>query len=150
MAEEFTVAPPAGEPNLEEPPDAPREPEVIPGWSEDAVHGLLVGLFAVLASVLGPHWAITEEEAKPLAAPLARQLNRSSMLAAFGGDNVDLVVLLAGFGTIISKRIAQSRSLAKPARPAEPSDSPYGRPNHQSMPPGPEEAWAKNDRRNWS
>lgn len=97
------------------------------GWTPEVMEVLLKGLYGMMASLKGPHWAWNETEGGPLVGPTADVFNMTPVLKDVAPQHVAIVTVVLGHGAMISKRLAWDKQLAearkahieKPAEVAE-------------------------------
>jgi hypothetical protein len=76
----------------------------IPVGPEEVTAGL-VGIFAAIAWMRGPHWAVEPDECALVAPPLARELSKpDTTLAAWLAKHGDAALIVLGLGVLIVPR----------------------------------------------
>lgn len=76
--------------------------------------------FGIVAAATGEPeiWRATDEELDPLAPAVARQLSRIPLVKAIGPDNSELVVVVAGVGTMTLRRLNEYAAKVQQRRDA--------------------------------
>lgn len=103
-----------GEPILLE-LDAPEEEttEATGGWTPEVMAVLLKGIYGIMASWRGPHWAWNEDEGGPLIGPTADVFNMTPGLKDLAPSHIAILTVVLGHGTMIAKRMAWDAEIAK-------------------------------------
>ncbi|AEJ41357.1 hypothetical protein TPY_3205 [Sulfobacillus acidophilus TPY] len=108
-------------------PAPASEPTAGSRWTPEVVKILMAGLFNAAAAWRGPHWAWIDEEGDPLIEPTAQVFNMTPGLKDLAPEHMAIAVVVAGYGTMVAKRLAwdaQLRAAQKPERPPAPQESP--------------------------
>lgn len=127
---EIEVPPAPEAPPLEAPPTsageiaAPAAPGTGALVPTDTAKLALEIAFGIVAAMTGAPeiWKTTDDELDPLAPAVARQLSRIPLVKAIGPDNSELVIVVAGVGTMTLRRLneyarkVQDERAARPAR----------------------------------
>lgn len=88
------------------------------GWTPEVMQVLLQGLYGMMASMKGPHWAWNQEEGGPLVQPTAEVFNMTPGLKDLAPEHVAIVTVVLGHGAMITKRLAWDRQLAEAKKAA--------------------------------
>ncbi|WP_020374108.1 hypothetical protein [Sulfobacillus thermosulfidooxidans] len=114
MDSEITLEMPQATPNLiplEQAQDANGAPNAGT-WTPEVMRVLLEGIYGILASRRGPHWAWNETEGGPLIEPTAEVFNMTPGLRNLAPQHVAILTVVMGHGTMIAKRLSWDAQIA--------------------------------------